>query len=50
MVRICREKNGRRSHENVEDGSDWTTKDQKTETEVERCYARRHEGDRSTET
>ena len=31
----------------MEDGSGWTPKDRKTETEVESCYKNRHEGERS---
>ena len=35
------DKYGRRcGSENMEDGNGWTTKDRKTETEVERCYTK----------
>ena len=31
----------------MDDGSEWTPKDRKTETEVERCYTKGNEGERS---
>ena len=33
----------------MEGESEWRPKERKTETEVERCYTKRHEGERSTE-
>ena len=48
MVRPCGEKHC--SNEYMEDGNWWTPKVRKTESEVERCYTKRHEGElRSTE-
>ena len=32
-------------NENMEVGSDWTLKDRKTKTEVDRCYTKLHEED-----
>ena len=50
MVRPCREKEtGIRSNENKKDGNDWTQKEMKTKTEVERCYTKTYEGDMSME-
>ena len=44
-VRTFRDKDrGRCRIENIEVGSEWTSKDRKTETEVERCYTKRTEG------
>ena len=31
---------GRCSHENTEDGSEWTRKDRKAKTEVEQCHTK----------
>ena len=42
------EKDRRRcSNENMDDGSGWTPKDRKPETEVELCYKNRHEEETS---
>ena len=50
MVRGFRKKDRRRyCNENMEDGSGWTPKDKKNKTELERCYAKRYEGETSTE-
>ena len=50
MVIICGEKDrGRCSNENMEDGSEWTRKDRKTKTDLERCYMKGYEVERSTE-
>ena len=39
MVRNCGEKDRRRcSNENMEDGNEWTPKNNKSKTEIERCY------------
>ena len=44
MVRTRREKDkGRCNDENMEDGSGWTPKDTKTQTEVKRCHTKRYE-------
>ena len=42
MVRPCEEKNKRRCiNENMEDGSEWTSKNKETKTEVERNYTKK---------
>ena len=48
LVGPCGEKDrGRCSNENMGDRNGWTPKDIKTETEVERCYKKIHEGERN---
>ena len=41
VLRACREKHrGRRTNESMEDGSEWTQKHRKTNTDVEICFSK----------
>ena len=48
MVRPCErvKDKGRCSDDNMDDRNEWTQKDRKTKTEVERCHTKRYEGEK----
>ena len=51
VATTLREKDrGRCSNESIEDENEWTLKDRKTKTEVERCTTKGYERDTSIET